>query len=72
MKREGLKSAADAENTIERREKLQREYFGDVYGAQPEDPSLYDIIVDTSSEIIPVASIKVARLARQTLALQTA
>ena len=72
MKREGFKSVADAENTIERREKLQREYFGDVYRAQPEDPSLYDIIVDTSSEMIPVASIKIARFARQALVLQTA
>lgn len=72
MKREGLKSAAAAENTIERREKLQREYFGDVHGAEPDDPNLYDITVDTSSENIPVASIKVARFAREVLALQTA
>ncbi|MBN4064938.1 cytidylate kinase-like family protein [Dehalococcoides mccartyi] len=72
MKREGLMSVSDAENTIERREKLQREYFGDVHGAEPDDRNLYDIIVDTSSENIPVASIKVARFARQALALQTA
>ena len=72
MKREGLKLASYAENTIKRREKLQREYFADVYGAQPEDRSLYDIIVDTSSENIPVASIKVARFARQSLTLQSA
>lgn len=72
MKREGLKSASDAEYTIERREKLQREYFGDVHGAEPDDQSLYDIIVDTSSDDIPVASIKVARFARQELALQPA
>ena len=72
MKREGLKSVSDAKNTIDRSEKLQREYFGDVYGAQPEDPSLYDIVVDTSSENIPVASIKVARFARQSLVLQMA
>ena len=72
MKREGLKLASDAEKTIKRREKLQREYFGDVYGVQPEDRSLYDIIVDTSSENIPVASIKIARFARQSLTLQTA
>lgn len=70
MKREGLKSVADAERAIGRREKLQREYFGDVHGARPDDPDLYDITVDTSSENIPVASIKVARFARQTLALQ--
>ena len=72
MKREGLKLASDAEKTIKRREKLQREYFGDVYGAQPEDRSLYDIIVDTSLENISVASIKVARFARQSLTPQTA
>ena len=71
MKREGLKLASDAEKTIKLREKLQREYFGGIFGAQPEDRSLYDIIVDTSSENIPVASIKVARLARQSLAPQT-
>lgn len=72
MKREGLKSVSDAEYTIERREKLQREYFGDVHGATPDDPNLYDIIVDTSTENIPVASIKVARFAREALALQPA
>jgi hypothetical protein len=72
MKREGLKSTSDAEYTIERREKLQREYFGDIHGVEPDDRSLYDIIVDTSAENIPVASIKVARFARQTLSLQTA
>ncbi len=72
MKREGLKSISDAEYKIERREKLQREYFGDIHGAEPDDRSLYDITVDTSSQSIPVASIKVARFARQALALQTA
>jgi len=72
MKREGLKSVSDAEYTIERREKLQREYFGDIHDAEPDDKSLYDIVVDTSSENIPVASIKVARFARQALALQPA
>ena len=72
MKREGLKSVADAEQAIGRREKLQREYFGDVHGARPDDPDLYDITVDTSSENIAVASIKVARFARQALALQPA
>ncbi len=72
MKREGLQSVADAEQAIGRREKLQREYFGDVHGARPDDPDLYDITVDTSSENIPIASIKVARFARQVLALQPA
>ncbi|MCZ6539226.1 MAG: cytidylate kinase family protein [Chloroflexi bacterium] len=72
MKREGLKSVADAEHAIGRREKLQLEYFGDVHGARPDDPDLYDITVDTSSENIPVASIKVARFAREVLALQPA
>jgi cytidylate kinase len=71
MRREGLKSVSDAEYTIERREKLQREYFGDIHGVEPDDLNLYDITVDTSSENIPVASIKVARFARQVLALQT-
>ncbi len=72
MKREGLKSASDTEFTIERREKLQREYFGDIHGVEPDDRSLYDITIDTSSENIAVASIKVARFARQALSLQTA
>jgi cytidylate kinase len=70
MMREGLKSVVAAEQAIRRQEKLQHEYFGDVHGVRPEDPDLYDITVDTSSENIPVASIKVARFARQTLALQ--
>ena len=72
MKREGLKSASDTEFTIERREKLQREYFGDIHGVEPDDRSLYDITIDTSSENIAVASIKVARFAQQALSLQTA
>ena len=72
MKREGLKTALEAVYTIERREKLQREYFGDIHGVEPDDRSLYDITVDTSSENIPVASIKVARFARQALSLQPA
>lgn len=72
MKREGLQSASDAERAIGRREKLQLEYFGDVHGVRPDDTSLYDITVDTSSENIPVASIKVARFARQQLVLQPA
>ena len=72
MKREGLMTTSAAEDAIERREKLQREYFGDVHGAAPDDHSIYDITVDTSSENIPVASIKVARIARQALALSPA
>ena len=70
MMREGLKSVAAAEQAIGRQEKLQHEYFGDVHGVRPEDPALYDITVDTSSKNIPVASIKVARFARQALGLQ--
>lgn len=72
MMREGLKSSADAEHVIGRHEKLQHEYFGDLHGVRPDDPALYDITVDTSSEDIPVASIKVARFAREALSLQPA
>ena len=69
MKREGLMTTFAAEDAIERREKLQREYFGDVHGAAPDDYRIYDITVDTSAENIPVASINVARIARAALAL---
>jgi len=72
MSREGLKSVSDAEYSIKRREKLQREYFSDIHGAQPDDRNLYDISIDTSLESIPVASIKVAKFARQAMAFQTA
>ena len=71
MKREGLLTTFAAEDAIERREKLQREYFGDVHGAAPDDYRIYDITVDTSAENIPVASINVARIARAALALST-
>ena len=67
-----MKSVSDAEYSIKRREKLQREYFSDIHGAQPDDRNLYDISIDTSLESIPVASIKVAKFARQAMAFQTA
>lgn len=69
MKREGLLSEAAAEDVIQRREVLQRKYFGDLHGVNPEDRNLYDITIDTSLETIPLASLKVARFARQVLAL---
>jgi len=72
MKREGLNSVSDAEYNIERREKLQREYFRDIHDADPDDHSLYDITINTSSENIVVAAINVARFARQALSRQTA
>jgi len=72
MKREGFKLVSDAEYTIKRRENLQREYFSDIHGAQPDDRNLYDISIDTSLENIPAASIKVAKFARHVMALQTA
>ena len=72
MNREGFKSLTDAENVIRRREKLQREYFRDVHKTEPEDPDLYDMILNTESETIFLASLKVARLAREALALEFA
>ena len=72
MNREGLKSVSDAEYSIKRREKLQREYFSDIHGVQPDDRNLYDISIDTSLENIRVASIKVAKFARQDMGFQTA
>ena len=72
MNREGLKSVADAEYAIKTRENLQRQYFSDIHGVQPDDRNLYDISIDTSLESIPVASIKVAKFARQDMVFQTA
>ncbi|MGB1749551.1 MAG: AAA family ATPase [Dehalococcoidia bacterium] len=72
MSREGLKNHAAAEDAIKRREQLQHEYFGDVHGVNPEDRSLYDIAIDTSAQAIHIASIKVARFARQSMVLQPA
>jgi len=72
MNREGLKSVSEAEYAIKTRENLQRQYFSDIHGVQPDDRNLYDISIDTSLESIPVASIKVAKFARQDMGFQTA
>ena len=69
MNREGLKSISDAEYSIRRREKLQNEYFADIHGVRPDDHNLYDISIDTSLENIPAASVKVAKFARQAMAI---
>ena len=61
MAREGLNNVATAERIIFEREEAQREYFDKVHAADPEDPHLYDFVVNTSDKNIDIATIEVSR-----------
>ncbi len=65
MAREGLHDAAVAERIITEREKLQREYFHKMHRADPEDPDIYDFVINTSDNNIDVATIQVSRYVRE-------
>ncbi len=65
MAREGLHDAALAERIITEREKLQREYFHKMHRADPEDPDIYDFVINTSDNNIDVATIQVSRYVRE-------
>ncbi len=64
MSREGVPDAAAAERTIRERHKAQVDYFGRFHGAHPEDQSLYDICIDTSSEHIDAGVRRISREVR--------
>ena len=61
MAREGLHDVALAERIISEREKAQREYFHKMHEADPEDPDLYDLVINTSDNNIDIATIQVSR-----------
>ena len=65
MEREGLNDAALAERIIAEREKAQREYFHKIHRADPEDPDLYDLVINTSDNNIDVATIQVSRYVKE-------
>ncbi len=65
MAREGLNDVSAAERIIFEREKSQREYFDKVHDADPEDPELYDFVVNTSDKHIDIATIEVSRYVKE-------
>ena len=65
MAREGLNDVSAAERIIFEREKSQREYFDKVHDADPEDPELYDFVVNTSDKNIDIATIEVSRYVKE-------
>ena len=64
MDREGLNDVTQAEKLISDREKLQREYFYKMHRAHPEDPELYDFVINTSDKNISIATLEVSRHVR--------
>ena len=65
MAREGLHDVALAERIIYEREKAQREYFHRMHSADPEDPDLYDLVINTSDNNIDIATIQVSRYVKE-------
>lgn len=65
MAREGLHDIAIAERIIFERQEAQREYFDKMHRADPEDPELYDFIVNTSDKNIDVVTIEVSRYVKE-------
>jgi cytidylate kinase len=65
MNREGIKDVAQAEHIIFEREKAQREYFFKMHQADPEDPGIYDFIVNTSDNNIHIATLQVSRYVKK-------
>ncbi len=65
MSREGLSDVSTAERIIFEREQAQREYFDKVHAADPEDPELYDFVINTSDKNIDIATIEVSRYVKE-------
>lgn len=61
MHREGLVDYLDAERMISDREAAQREYFNKMHGADPEDPDIYDFVIDTSGKKMSLAALEISR-----------
>ena len=65
MQREGLSNVAQAERIISEREEAQKEYFYQLHRADPEDPEIYDFVVNTSNQNIDIATIQVSRYVKK-------
>lgn len=61
MRREGLSDVDTARQLISVRESAQRRYFNERHGVDPEDRSLYDLVIDTSRQSIEMAVLAVSR-----------
>ena len=61
MHREGISHASDAERLLQQREDAQRTYYRDAHSADPEDPDIYDIVVNTSETKLEIATMIVSR-----------
>ena len=61
MRREGLTNVAEAERIILERENAQREYFHKLHHADPEDPMIYDFVINTSDKNIDIVTIELSR-----------
>lgn len=61
MQREGISRADDAARLLQQREDTQRRYYRDAYSADPEDPDIYDIVVNTSETRLEIATMIVSR-----------
>ena len=65
MHREGLSNVAQAERIIADREEAQKEYFYQLHRADPEDPDIYDFVINTSDKNIDIATIEVSRYVKE-------
>ena len=65
MAREGLHDISTAERIISEREQAQKEYFHKIHQADPEDPDLYDFVINTSDNNIDIATIQVSRYLKE-------
>ena len=61
MHREGISTATDAERLLQQREDAQRTYYLNAHSADPEDPDIYDIVVNTSETKLEIATMIVSR-----------
>ena len=61
MHREGITDSVRAENVILEREKAQRDYFFKMHSADPEDPDIYDFVINTSDINLDIATLEVSR-----------
>ncbi len=61
MRREGLTNVAEAERIILERQNAQREYFDKLHQADPEDPMIYDFVINTSDKNIDIVTIELSR-----------
>ncbi len=61
MMREGMRHIDEAERALAEREQSQISYFTKFHSADPHDPSLYDLHIDTSAFSLDIVALKVTR-----------